>query len=122
MQMSEQAQVVSLQEKMKKAKRMESSGKTYSILGFILFAFGIVLSTFYSKMPPWTTWIILPGAIFIMAFGLIEICVGATQYSKLSKQIKTLPIVTSTCSRCGKQIPQGDFEFCPYCGNLLETL
>jgi Flp pilus assembly protein TadB len=121
MQMSEQAQAVTLQEKTKKAKQMESSGKTYSILGFTLFVFGIVLSTFYSKTPPWTTWIILPGAIFIMAFGLIEICLGATQYRKLSKQMKTLPLVTQTCSKCGKQIPQGDFEFCPFCGNSLKT-
>ncbi|MBN1245115.1 zinc-ribbon domain-containing protein [Candidatus Bathyarchaeota archaeon] len=42
--------------------------------------------------------------------------------NQLSKrQIEQLSNHISKCPNCGKQIPQGDFGFCPFCGTSLKV-
>ena len=35
--------------------------------------------------------------------------------------INQITISTPKCSNCGKEITQGNFEFCPFCGNSLKA-
>jgi rRNA maturation endonuclease Nob1 len=39
---------------------------------------------------------------------------------KILELIQQLAMSIPKCTSCGKQIPQGNFDFCPFCGNPLK--
>ena len=46
--------------------------------------------------------------------------VNAINNQLIKRQIKQLTNRGNKCPNCGKEIPQGDFGFCPFCGTSLK--
>jgi len=65
------------------------------------------------------------GIITAMVVGTVVVFSVDRHYR--SEEFKILGLIQQMtfqipkCPNCGKEIPQGDFEFCPFCGNSLKT-
>ena len=115
--MSEEAKLAYLQEKIKEAKRGERSGTILSVVGIFAVAIGFGLIPHIGAIAG--TFIGVGGLIAIIT-GVFEWFYCSRQYLKLMEQFKALANVMPTCSKCGKQIPQGTYAFCPFCGTSLK--
>lgn len=40
--------------------------------------------------------------------------------NKLARELLDTIVRIPPCPKCGKQIPQGNYAFCPFCGTALE--
>ncbi len=59
----------------------------------------------------------------LFVLGIAETVYWTRKYNRFVEQLKGLPSSKiSACPRCGKQILQGDFMFCPFCGSPLAPL
>jgi hypothetical protein len=114
--LSEQARLVYLQEKMRQAKREERFGTLIFVTG-VIFITIYTLLTQYSPSPS-GIWILVIGLVFA-ALGFAGIGYYSYQHMLLMKQLEKMTIKILTCPKCGKQIPQGNFTFCPFCGSPL---
>jgi hypothetical protein len=112
--MSEQARRVYLQEAIKETKRRKISGWIEFIIGTGLMGVGLFLID-----PPLSYWLLF-GGLFLAILGFYSINVNVRKESLLRKELSLMPKVTSKCLSCGKEIPQGNFDFCPFCGNSLK--
>ena len=53
----------------------------------------------------------------------VGICMSVpynSQYKKLKKELESINASFPKCPKCGKELPQRNFEFCPFCGNPLK--
>ena len=116
--MPEQAKTA-LQEKMKDANKNMIVSLVPFGLGVLLIVKGILdlwdphfTSEFYFT-------IITIGIACVM----IGICMAVPynrQYNKLKKELENIATSFSNCPNCKKEMPKGNFEFCPFCGNSLK--
>ena len=65
------------------------------------------------------------GTVMILSLGLMVLGLfWSSMYSKQENailgEIQRMARVMPKCSSCGKQIPEGNFDFCPFCGKSLE--
>jgi hypothetical protein len=115
--LSEQAKLTFLQEKIKDAKNRERSGHIFGLCGIILAVVGF---TFYSY--GWLGWSPLALGIIgviIAIFGIFENLFYSRERIRLMRELERMATKILTCSKCGKQIPQGNYTFCPFCGSPL---
>lgn len=115
--MSNEAKLVYIQEKMRETKRRERTAYVGAILGMGLAVVGFVLSDprFLS-----TSGIVL-GVIGIIGAVIeaISYAVNMQRYDKLVDELGTMAKAIPTCPKCGKEIPKGNYTFCPFCGSPL---
>jgi len=115
--LSEAARIALLQEMMAGAKRGERGGLLACVVGIIVSAAGF--ST------PW----LAANSINLGILGLVIAAVGfavylhyARLYSKFVAQLAKIAFKTATpCPHCRKTLPEGEFDFCPFCGVSLNS-
>jgi uncharacterized membrane protein HdeD (DUF308 family) len=115
---SEQARTA-LQEKMKDANKNIWVSLLPVLLGIIFIVNGIfVLTEWHISFQ-----IILLQITIGIACMIIGICMTIPyirQYNRLKKELENIATSFSNCPNCKKEIPQGNFAFCPFCGNPLK--
>ena len=66
------------------------------------------------------------GLVLTMFFGTLGEYVVLDHYGKQETailwQIEQMAAVIQKCPSCGKDVPQGNFDFCPFCGNSLRKV
>ena len=116
--MSEQTKAA-LQEKMKDANKNMHVSLVPVYLGIIFIVNSIfVLTEWHISFQ-----IILMQITLGVACVIIGICMAVPyirQYNRLKKELENIPASFSKCLSCKKEIPKGNFAFCPFCGNSLE--
>jgi uncharacterized membrane protein YjjP (DUF1212 family) len=117
--MSEQARIASLQEKIKEARNEERNYDIWASIsgfsaggGFALY-FSLNRDLFFLVLG-------IAGVIGVLLFGTVSFLAKKTK-TQLMKELDSLSMKVPTCQKCGKQIPQGNFTFCPFCGTALEN-
>jgi hypothetical protein len=115
--MSKQARLAHLQEENKDTKRRKITAWIEFIIGSSLIGAGLFLLD-----PPLSYWLLV-GGLVLAIFGFYSINVNVRKESLLITESSSLPKVTPTCCpSCGKRIPQGNFNFCPFCGKSLRKV
>jgi hypothetical protein len=118
--LSEEAKVAYLQEKIKETKRKQWSGDFVIGCGLSMSGIGLVLALVRPDLLDilYRILFIIVGAIFV-AGGTIQYNNARKQYYSLMGQLKQMSS-NIICPKCEKQIPQGNFIFCPFCGEQLQ--
>jgi len=115
--MSEQARAAYLQEQMNKLKRKMNQLPLIVYVAMVLSGSCLVAGGYFGH--PWLIWTLLIWGLF-MSWGVSSARQAKKQYNELLEQMKGVTFATITCSNCQKEIPIGNFEFCPFCGNSLK--
>jgi flagellar motor component MotA len=116
--MSEQAKIAYLQEKIKEARYSQALATIVGALGGIAAVFG--LFSYFQSIGGWNMLSMGIGGVIILVIGIIGIWIYEERLKKLQSELKNIGVRTTKCPSCGKQIPQSDFAFCPFCGTALE--
>jgi len=106
--MSEQARIAALQEKIR------NSRIAMRLAGFVGFLSAFLGATGFGLHNS-VVGVIGSG---IMILSIVAVVASSYTANKLFKELENVGI--QRCPKCGKQIPQGNFPFCPYCGATLE--
>lgn len=53
--------------------------------------------------------------------GFAEIVVDGYEENKLMRELRGMSAKAKMCPKCGKETPQGNYAFCPFCGASLES-
>jgi len=115
--LSEAARIALLQEMMKDAKRNERGGLLACLVGVVVSVAG------FSTIP------LVRNSLELGVVGLVIGAVGfivylhyARLYSKFVGQLAKIAFKSATpCPQCGKELPEGEFDFCPHCGSSLKS-
>ncbi len=114
--MSDTARIALLQEVIREAKRNERAGFVVCIVGIIVAVAGF--STISLAGNSFSLGII---GIVIAALGFVVYLYYSRVYMRFMGQLASLASKSaSPCPRCGKALPEGEFDFCPYCGSPLK--
>jgi hypothetical protein len=111
--MSEQAKLTYIRERLKEARSRERSGAISLFIGAILVGMGFA---FY---PMSGTILIIIGGVILSIIGGVETFYYTYQRMKLMEQLKKIAMKI-TCPKCGKELLDENFMFCPFCGASLE--
>ena len=118
--MSEEAKLVYLKEKLDEAKKNERSGSWSFIIGLVVAAFGYAI---LELQPSWLALVLIMCGVGLVVIGIIDsFYLGLRQKIKLMEQLERMAIKTPICPKCGKVMPKGNFEFCPFCGTRIKDL
>jgi hypothetical protein len=119
--LSEEVKLAYLQEKIKDAKRNERVGASGIVMGGVFVGVGIVFNII------WNNTVTMLGGISLIALGIFFFVFGiyvsghyAGQYKNLMKELESMATSFPKCTKCGKQTPEGNFAFCPFCGVSLK--
>lgn len=119
--MSEDAKLAYLQEKIKDAKRNERLGPSGMVMGGVSVGAGVVFNII------WNNTVTYIGGILLIVLGIICFIVGiymsghyAGQYKNLMKELESMATSFPKCPKCGKELPKGNFTFCPFCSASLK--
>jgi hypothetical protein len=115
--LSEEAKLAYIQERMKETKGNERIASVASMFGMILALVGFMFSD-SRFLGTCGIWIGVLGIILAIIEGISYVG-NSYQYSKLMQELKAMAKATPTCPKCGKEIPKGSFAFCPFCGSSL---
>lgn len=115
--MSEYAKLIFLQEKIKETKGEIRESMVLFIIGFFAVFLRFILPEVTHE--PSYIWILIIG-VLLTIFGGVRVSYYKHKYNLLMKQLEIMAIKIPKCPKCGKQIPQGSFAFCPFCGSALE--
>jgi len=118
--LSEEAKVAYLQEKIKETERKQLSGDFVIGGGLFMSGIGLILSLVRPDLlnTLYRILLMIVGVIFVVG-GTIQFNNARKQYYSLMGQLKQISS-NITCPKCEKQIPQGNFIFCPFCGEQLQ--
>ena len=124
--MSEQAKVAYLQEKIKQAKRNERFGIAFFIFGIILVIFSFIapqiIAVMYPNSPALSPILVgIIGGILFAVLGVADWIYYGLQGGNLVEQLRIMAITIPSCPNCKKELPKGNFEFCPFCGKSLKS-
>jgi hypothetical protein len=114
--LSEAARIALVQEMMRNAKRNERSGLITCMLGIIVSVAGFSTTSLAGNS-------INLGVIgvVIAAVGFVVYLYYARLYSRFVGQLANIAFKSATpCPQCGKELPEGEFGFCPFCGSSLK--
>jgi len=114
--LSEEAKIAYLQEKIKESRGNQKGGWTLFILGIVDSVIGFGFEPILGQYGTFMGIAGIPLAGLGLGYGVYS----NYQYQKLLQQLKEMAIVNPKCPNCGKEIPQGNFEFCPFCGKTLK--
>jgi hypothetical protein len=122
--LSEEAKIAYLQEKIKEAKRNEKHGAISIVSAGVFGGAGIifivlgnafgVIETIYAGIS------LIAICIFMFIFGIYVSLHYEGQYKNLMKELEGMAILNPRCPTCGKELPKGNFAFCPFCGKSLK--
>ncbi len=119
--MSEQAKIAALQEKIKEATRLRTIGFIIFALAVICAMVGVVLYFISNTVSAPTTYSTAAVALSVVpaVLGIFLVFDGNGKVQRLMKELESLGHETPVCPKCGKQIPEGNYTFCPFCGSPL---
>lgn len=116
--MSEQAEIAPFQKQIQEAEDKEriafigmSLGGVVAVLGF-----GLYFNLSYGG---WSSLFSGITGVVILSLGAVASNRLNERKKKLIRQLDNLGTKIPACRRCGKQIPQDKFAFCPFCGTEL---
>ena len=117
---SDQTKIGTLQEELRKAR---SYARTLGILSFLfvmLMIVGFVITFFYPEFGARIGAPILGilGAIFFPLGAIGEWRANKTKMN-LIRKLEEMSIKFLACPNCNKEVLQGAFEVCPFCGKPL---
>jgi len=103
---------------MRDAKRDERGGLLVCLVGVVVSVAG------FSTLP------LARNSLELGVVGLVIAAVGfavylhyARLYSRFVGQLAKIAFKSAMpCPQCGKELPEGDFNFCPYCGSSLKSM
>jgi hypothetical protein len=115
--LSEAARIALLQEMMRDAKRNERGGLLACLVGVVVSVAG------FSTIP------LARNSLELGVVGLVIAAVGfvvylhySRLYSRFVGQLAKIAFKSGTpCPQCGKELPEGEFGFCPFCGSSLKS-
>jgi intracellular septation protein A len=111
--MSDQAKLFLLQRRLEEIRR---SKRNFTITVIVLTILSGVILNIYG--------VDLFTGFILCAFGTLTVWVIQNYYGKQEAgilwHIHQMAITIPKCPNCGKEIPQGNFEFCPFCGKSLK--
>lgn len=111
--LSEEAKLAYLKEKINEARRKE---RTSTIIMFV----GVIIAVlFYSEYPFHSNLPLTIMGIVLVIMGIVESTYYELQKNNSMKQLEKMAFKTPACPKCGKAIPKGNFAFCPFCGASL---
>ena len=69
--------------------------------------------------------LLIPGLsflVFVSAYGIYLLVRQTIQSNNLVKELEKINLVTpnSPCSNCGKELPDKNYDFCPFCGKSFK--
>jgi hypothetical protein len=114
--LSEAARIALLQEIMRNAKLNERGGLVTCILGVIVSVTGFSTTSLAGNS-------VNLGVVGIMiaAVGFVVYLHYSRLYSKFVGQLAKIAFKSAVpCPQCGKELPEGEFGFCPFCGSSLK--
>lgn len=112
--MSEQAKIAYIQEELKEAKGNQRHGSILVIVGAILTGAGFALADVSQS----ALYLGILGVLLVVS-GIVYGAYYVAKVTKLKEQLKTMAIKIVICPKCGKEIPEGNYTFCPFCGSPL---
>jgi hypothetical protein len=115
--LSEEAKLVQIRKRMREIKHNERIAYVSLFIGVIIAAVGFVFPS-PRFLGAAGIWMGVLGVIFAIIEG-IGYAANSYLYSKLMHESKAIAKITSACPKCGKKIPKGKFESCPFCGSSL---
>ena len=115
--LSEDAKLAFLQEKIKQAKSNVRAGSSGIVSACVIIAAGIVASFWVGFI--YLIAMVLLGAFFFV-YGIYVAVHYSNQYDNLMKELEKMAIPTYTCPNCKKELPKGNFAFCPFCSASLK--
>jgi len=117
---SGQAKIAALQEELKKARSYARTLGILSIFFVMLMIVGFVITFFYPEFGKRIGAPILGilGAIFFPLGAIGEWRANKTKMN-LIRRLEEMSIKFSACPNCNKEVLQGAFEVCPFCGKPL---
>lgn len=109
--LSEQAKIAYLQEKVKLAKRSQLISDVGAFFGVIVAVFGFWDGILILE--------ILGITLFIIGFA------GGTfylkQYRNLMEDFRQMATASIVCPECGQKVPQENYAYCPFCVAPLKS-
>jgi len=117
---SGQAKIAALQEELKKARSYARTLGILSIFFVMLMIVGFVITFFYPEFGARIGAPILGilGAIFFPLGAIGEWRANKTKMN-LIRKLEEMSIKFLACPNCNKEVLQGAFEVCPFCGKPL---
>jgi hypothetical protein len=117
---SGQAKIAALQEELKKARSYARTLGILSIFFVMLMIVGFVITFFYPEFGKRIGAPILGilGAIFFPLGAIGEWRANETKMN-LIRKLEEMSIKFLACPNCNKEVLQGAFEVCPFCGKPL---
>ena len=117
---SGQAKIAALQQELRKARRYARTLGILSFLFALLMIVGFMITFFYPEFGGRTGAPILGifGAIFFPLGAIGEWRANKTKMN-LKRKLEEMSIKVSACPNCNKEVLQGAFEVCPFCGKPL---
>lgn len=110
--MSEQARVAYLEERIRDAKREERTGTIVLFFGVILAGFGFSVGSNFGLDGTWAEIL----GILVAAIGFYSLLYSQYKYVRLMQELGGMGSPNLKCPRCGKELPKGNYAFCPFCG------
>ena len=117
---SGQAKIAALQEELKKARSYARTLGILSIFFVMLMIVGFVITFFFPEFGARIGAPILGilGAIFFPLGAIGEWRANETKMN-LIRKLEEMSIKFLACPNCNKEVLQGAFEVCPFCGKPL---
>ena len=115
--LSEEAKLAYLQEKIKDAKSNVRAASAVIALAGVIIALGIVFSFWFGFI--YLIAMVLLGTFFFV-YGIYGTVHSSNQYNNLMKEMEKMATPTYTCPNCKKELPKGNFAFCPFCSASLK--
>ena len=118
--MGEQAKILVLQRELCKARSYARALSIISLSAMMLMIIGFVVTFVFSEFGARIGAPILGiiGSIFFPLGAIGEWIVNKTKMN-LIKRLEAMSVKISACPNCKKQVLQGSFESCPFCGKTL---
>ena len=121
MHLSEQARVAFLQEKIKDAKGQSRSNFILGIVGLVLASFGFI--SYVNGSFGGGSGFLIVGTVGVIA-AIIGFSLGSkSEIEKIrwTNELGKIAFTIPKCPNCNKELPRGNFEFCPFCGKSLKS-
>jgi len=109
--LSEEARVAYLRERIDEAKRSE---RNWGIMATIVLIFAI--GSYFLEVG--LELVIVQVIVFVVA--VVMELLSTRNRIRLMEELRKMALV-EPCPKCGKQIPEGNFAFCPFCGANLTS-
>jgi ribosomal protein S27AE len=117
---SEQAKIV-LKEKIKDVNKNTWVSLIPFQLGILCVVYGVLdLTLRYYSFTPQIIFMLMTIGIACMVIGICMSIPYIRQYYKLKKELESVATSFPRCPKCLQEMPQGNYAFCPFCGNSLK--